>query len=69
MTEELRAALGVLVAHANTGIVNAALVVLLLEAYPPIDGETPAAALGRMQAEIEEVFEGLIGSVMGPEDI
>lgn len=68
MTEELRAALDVLVDHMNTGLGNAALVRLLLDVYPPYADETPAATLGRMQAEMEELIEGLIGSVMGPDD-
>lgn len=68
MTEELRAALDVLVDYANSDMTMERLVALLLEVYPPRPGESRASTLCRMQAETDEVFEGLIGSVWGPED-
>jgi hypothetical protein len=68
MSEELRAVLDKLVDYMNTGVSNEHLVALLLEIYPVKEDETRADTLCRMQAEVDELFEGLIGAVWRPED-
>lgn len=68
MSEELRSVLDLLVVHLDIHVSNAELADLLLRAYPIREGETRAATLGRIQAELDELFEGLIGSVLGPDE-
>lgn len=63
MGEEFKAALDVLVDHLGMGLKPERLAAMLLEVYPPQEGEGPEDALGRLQAEFDELCEGLIGAV------
>lgn len=69
MSEELLAAFNVLVDYMNTGMKPKELADKVLEAYPPQEGETDAAALERLAAEASELWEGLIGAVILPDEI